>query len=186
MTDHERESTGRGKPRRPGSPPGGRSRRSTRRIVSRQRSAQLYARGQGRGPVGRKTRRAEDMASYSNFSAPVLSRAVGVPPRCTTKLVGPPTPWATQPARMAQIRREIDARGGESSARRDFRPTSGCSLLRILEARLQGFHEIHHFAAGRRFLRRRFALLAFRFVLNQFFYVFRVRVAVFGRLEFTA
>ena len=32
------------------------------------------------GTVGRKTRRAEDVVNYSKVFAPVLSRAVGVPP----------------------------------------------------------------------------------------------------------
>src|SRR5258707_10008151 len=62
---------------------------------------------------------------------------------------------------------------------------SSCSFLRILEARLQGFHQIHHFA-GRSFLRRCFAFLAFGLVLNQFLYVFRVGVTIFGGLELAA
>jgi hypothetical protein len=74
-------------------------------------------------PVGRETRRAEDVANCYNCSAPVLSRSVDVPPRRVWRGWRTILSWAMQPARMAQIRRDPASEVVSVSPRRDLRPT---------------------------------------------------------------
>ena len=59
-----------------------------------------------------------------HFAAPDLSRAVDDPSPRVSKLPRPTIPWAMQPPRMAQIRRDYDIGGSDRYPRRDFRPTA--------------------------------------------------------------
>jgi hypothetical protein len=73
--------------------------------------------------VGRKTRRAEDSMTIYYVCAPVLSRAVDMPPRRVWRGRRTIISWAMQRARMAQIRRDPASEVVSVSPRRDFRPT---------------------------------------------------------------
>jgi hypothetical protein len=88
-------------------------------------------------PVGRKTRRAEDVASRENCSASVLSRSVDVPPRRVWRGRTTIISWAMQPARMAQIRRDPACDVASLSPRRDPPPLRFGAALSCVVSRLE-------------------------------------------------